>query len=175
MDWKTTIRTVPDYPQPGIQFRDITPLLQHAQHFNAMVDALAAHYVHMPLDKIVAVEARGFIIGAALASKLRLGLALARKPGKLPAAHLSEHYHLEYGDDQLQIHTDAISAGERILLVDDLVATGGTARAAVRLIQRLGGQVAHAACVIALPDLGGMQQLQQQGIQVFALCAFDGH
>lgn len=175
MDWRNSIRTVMDFPQAGIQFRDITPLLEQPVYFNAMLDALVQQYATTPLDKIVAIEARGFIIGAALASRLGLGLVLARKPGKLPAACLSEPYMLEYGEGVLQMHADAIQADERILLVDDLIATGGTALAATRLVRRLGGQLAHAAFVIDLPDLGGMQQLQQQAIQTFALCQFDGH
>jgi adenine phosphoribosyltransferase len=175
MDIRSYIRTIADYPKAGIQFRDITTLLRDATAFNATIDALALHYADTALDKVVGIEARGFIIGAALASKLGLGFLPVRKPGKLPAAALSQSYALEYGEDALEIHKDAINAGESILLVDDLIATGGTALAAVALIRQLGGVVEHAGFVIDLPDLGGLQHLQANGVQPFALCQFEGH
>ena len=171
----SVIRTIPDYPRPGIQFRDITTLLKDRVAFNAMVDALALHYAHVPLDKVAAIESRGFIIGAALASKLELGFVPVRKRGKLPAETVMQPYTLEYGEDALEIHVDAITAGEQLLLVDDLIATGGTAMAAMTLVRRLGGVVQHAAFVIDLPALGGLQQLQSAGVEPFALCQFDGH
>ncbi|WP_292822588.1 adenine phosphoribosyltransferase [Methylophilus sp.] len=175
MDLSAYIRTIADYPKAGIQFRDITTLLQDATAFNAAIDVLALHYADVALDKVVGIEARGFIIGAAVASKLQLGFVPVRKPGKLPAATISQRYTLEYGEDALQLHADAITAGERVLLVDDLIATGGTAQAAVALIRQLGGVVAHAGFVIDLPDLGGLQHLQANGVQAFALCQFEGH
>lgn len=169
------IRTIPDYPKPGIQFRDITTLLQDKQGFAAAIDALGQHYDKQGFDKVVAIEARGFIIGAALAIKLGVGFVPARKPGKLPAATISQSYTLEYGVDALELHRDAIEPGERILLVDDLIATGGTAMAAVALVRQLGGVVEQAAFVIHLPELGGMQQLNAAGVQGYALCQFEGH
>lgn len=175
IDIRASIRTIADYPKEGIQFRDITTLLKDAVAFNAAIDRLALHYADLPLDKIVGIESRGFIIGAALASKLSVGFVPVRKPGKLPAATISQTYALEYGEDMLELHQDAIANGEQVLLVDDLIATGGTALAAVGLIRRLGGEVAHAAFVIDLPDLGGMQHLQASGIQTFTLCQFEGH
>ncbi len=168
------IRTIPDYPKPGIQFRDITTLLQDKQGFAAVIDALTTHCAAFRVDKVVAVEARGFIIGAALAVRLRAGFVPVRKPGKLPAATIAQSFTLEYGTDTLELHVDAIQPGEHVLLVDDLIATGGTALAAVSLIRQLGGIVQQAAFVIDLPALGGMQQLALAGIQSFALCQFDG-
>lgn len=175
MDIRAYIRTIADYPKAGIQFRDITTLLKDATAFNTAIDTLALHYADLPLNVIVGIESRGFIIGAALASKLNVGFVPVRKPGKLPAKTITQTYALEYGEDALELHADAISAGDQVLLVDDLIATGGTAQAAVALIRRLGGVVEHAAFVIDLPDLGGMQQLQSVGVQTFVLCQFEGH
>lgn len=175
IDFSAYIRTIADYPKAGIQFRDITTLLNDAQAFNAAIDTLALHYADIALDQVVAIEARGFIIGAALASKLGLGFVPVRKVGKLPADTLKQTYALEYGEDTLEIHQDALAAGARVLLVDDLIATGGTALAAISLIRQLGAEVRHAAFVIDLPDLGGVQHLQANGVQPFALCQFEGH
>lgn len=168
------IRTIPDYPKLGIQFRDITPLLQDKQGFASILDALSAHCSKAAVDKVVAVEARGFIIGAALAARLGAGFVPVRKPGKLPAQTIKQSYSLEYGTDTLELHVDAILANERILLVDDLIATGGTALAAVGLIRQLGGVVTQAAFIIDLPDLGGMQHLANAGVKGFALYQFEG-
>jgi adenine phosphoribosyltransferase len=173
--FETLIRTIPDHPKPGIQFRDITTLLQDKQGFAAAIEALGQAYASHQFDKVVAMEARGFIIGAALAVRLGAGFVPARKPGKLPWATISQPYLLEYGSDALEVHEDAIAQGERILLVDDLIATGGTALAAVGLVRQLGGVVEQAAFVIDLPELGGMQQLAAAGVHGFALCQFSGH
>lgn len=175
IDFRAYIRTIADYPKAGIQFRDVTTLLNDAHAFNAAIDTLALHYADIALDQVVAIEARGFIIGAALASKLGLGFVPVRKAGKLPADTLKQTYALEYGEDTLEVHQDALAVGMRVLLVDDLIATGGTALAAISLIRQLGAEVVHAAFVIDLPDLGGMQHLQANGVQPFALCQFEGH
>lgn len=175
MDFHSYIRTIPNYPKEGIQFRDVTTLLKDATAFNAAIDTMALHYGDIALDKVVGIESRGFIIGAALASKLSLGFVPVRKPGKLPGNSISQAYTLEYGQDALHLHTDAIAVGERVLLIDDLIATGGTALTALTLIRQLGGIVEHAGFVIDLPALGGMQQLQIKGVQTFALCQFEGH
>jgi len=175
IDFRAYIRTIADYPKAGIQFRDVTTLLNDAHAFNAAIDTLALHYADIALDQVVAIEARGFIIGAALASKLGLGFVPVRKAGKLPADTLKQTYALEYGEDTLEVHQDALVVGMRVLLVDDLIATGGTALAAISLIRQLGAEVLHAAFVIDLPDLGGMQHLQANGVQPFALCQFEGH
>lgn len=175
IDFRAYIRTIADYPKAGIQFRDVTTLLNDAHAFNAAIDTLALHYADIALDQVVAIEARGFIIGAALASKLGLGFVPVRKAGKLPADTLKQIYALEYGEDTLEVHQDALAVGMRVLLVDDLIATGGTALAAISLIRQLGAEVVHAAFVIDLPDLGGMQHLQANGVQPFVLCQFEGH
>lgn len=171
---KSLIRTIPNYPKPGIQFRDITTLLADRQGFQQVINDFYTRYKDQNIDKIVGIEARGFIIGAALAYKLGVGFVPVRKAGKLPAETMGHDYVLEYGADRVEIHSDAIVQGERILLVDDLIATGGTAEAAAVLIQKLGGEVVECAFVIDLPDLGGVQRLQQLGLQSFALCAFEG-
>ncbi len=174
MSFKSLIRTIPHYPKQGIMFRDITTLLQDAQGFAMVIDGLVEQYKNQPIDKIAGIEARGFIIGAALAYKLGVGFVPVRKVGKLPAETISQEYELEYGLDHLEIHTDAIKAGEQVLLIDDLIATGGTAEAAVALIQKLGGELIGCGFVIDLPDLGGMHRLTAKGLNIFALCQFDG-
>jgi adenine phosphoribosyltransferase len=174
MPIKSLIRTIPHYPKPDIQFRDITTLLKDPIGLRMVIDALAAHYATQKIDKIAGIEARGFIIGAALAYKLGVGFVPIRKPGKLPAPTIGHDYSLEYGADRVEIHTDAISSGERILLVDDLIATGGTALAAVNLLHKLNAVVVGCALVIDLPDLGGAQRLRDIGIESFALCQFAG-
>lgn len=174
MPIKSLIRTVPHYPKQGIQFRDITTLLKDPIGFRMVVDALAQHYASQHIDKIAGVEARGFIIGAALAYKLGVGFVPIRKSGKLPAETIGHDYALEYGADRVEIHTDAIAQGEQVLLVDDLIATGGTAEAAAALIQKLGGVVMGCAFVINLPDLGGSTRLAESDLKPFSLCEFEG-
>ncbi len=174
MHLKSLIRTIPDYPKTGIQFRDITTLLKDAKGLQLLVDGLVEQYVDKKIDKIVGIEARGFVIGAAVAYKLGVGFVPIRKSGKLPGQTYQQEYALEYGSDVMEIHQDAIIAGERVLLIDDLIATGGTAIAAVSLIEQLGGNIVGCAFVIDLPDLGGMQRLQTLGLQTFALCQFEG-
>lgn len=164
------IRNVPDFPKPGIQFKDITTLLLHPDAYKQAVDALKARYAGRPIDAIAAVESRGFVFGAALAYVLGVPLILARKPGKLPAETISESFALEYGTDAVQMHVDAVGPGMRVLIVDDLLATGGTAAAVARLVRRLGGEVAEAAFVVELPLLGGRGALA--GIPVHALVEF---
>ena len=156
-------------------FRDITTLLKDPMGLHMVVDGLAEHFAQQKIDKIAGIEARGFIIGAALAYKLGVGFVPIRKVGKLPAETMSQSYELEYGTDTMEVHTDAITQGERMLLVDDLIATGGTAEAGVALIERLGGVVVACAFVIDLPALGGTKRLQEKGLQVFSLCEFEGH
>lgn len=155
-------------------FRDITTLLKDPKGLKVLVDGLAERYADQCVDKIVGIEARGFVIGAAVAYKLGVGFVPIRKSGKLPAQTYQQEYALEYGSDVMEIHQDAIFHGERVLLMDDLIATGGTAMAAVRLIEQLGGDIAACAFVIDLPDLGGMQRLQNLGLETFALCQFEG-
>lgn len=169
------IRTIPDFPKPGVQFRDITTLLKDRNGLHRVVEALAAGHGERGIDKIAAIESRGFIVGAALACRLRVGFVPIRKQGKLPAENFGEDYELEYGRDRLEMHRDAIAPGERVLLVDDLVATGGTAQAAARLIRTAGGSLVGCAFVIDLPDLGGRERLEALGIPVQALCEFPGH
>ena len=174
MPVKSHIRTVPHFPKPGIQFRDITTLLKDPFGFRTAIDELVQRYTGQKIDKIAAVESRGFIIAAPLAYRLGVGLVPIRKPGKLPAETVGHDYALEYGHDRIEIHTDAIAKGEKVLLVDDLIATGGTALAAASLIEKLGGEVVECAFIVDLPDVGGRKQLEHKGYRVFALCAFEG-
>ncbi len=175
IDIETLIRAVPDFPRPGIMFRDITTLLKQADAFHAVVETLGEAYLDRPIDKVAAIESRGFIIGAALAYKLKVGFVPIRKQGKLPAENFGQDYQLEYGVDRLEVHRDGIQNGEQVLLVVDLIATGGTAEAALRLIGMAGGSVVGCAFVVDLPDLGGRQKLERLGYPVFALCQFPGH
>ena len=170
---RALVRTIPDFPKPGIQFRDITTLLLDRVGLARAVDALAAT-VEEPVDLVAAIEARGFAIGGALAVKLGAGLLLIRKDGKLPGATIAEDYALEYGTDRLAMHVDACAPGARILIVDDLLATGGTALAAARLVKRAGGHIVGARFIVDLPDLGGSKALGEAGIDVRSLMAFDG-
>ena len=173
-DLKALIRTIPDFPKPGIQFRDITTLLLSAQGLATCVERMVAA-VEGPVDLVAGVEARGFLFAAALAIPLRAGVLLIRKDGKLPGATIAEDYALEYGTDRIAIHADACAPGARVLLVDDLIATGGTARAAVRLLRKAGAVVEQAQFVVDLPDLGGADLLRAEGISVTSLVAFPGH
>lgn len=170
---RALVRTIPDYPKPGIQFRDVTTLLIHAQGFAAAIEALAES-VPADVDLVAGMEARGFVVATALALKLGAGLLLIRKDGKLPGATIAEDYALEYGTDRLTMHVDACTPGARVLLADDLIATGGTALAAVRLVRRAGGEIAGARFLIDLPDLGGAARLQAEGIDTKSLLAFEG-
>ena len=175
IDIKALIRTVPGFPKPGILFRDITTLLKDADGFHEVVNRLGAAYRGRPIDKIAAIESRGFIIGAALAYSLNVGFVPIRKQGRLPAENFGCDYQLEYGADRLELHTDGIQRGEQVLLVDDLIATGGTAEAALRLIGIAGGTVVGGAFVVDLPELGGRERIERLGCPVLALCEFPGH
>ncbi len=175
MPIQSLIRTIPHYPREGIQFRDITTLLKDPVGFRLAIQELAKRYHDQELHKIAAIESRGFILGAPLAYLLGAGFVPLRKQGKLPAATLGQDYVLEYGTDRMEIHQDAVQAGERVLLVDDLLATGGTAQAATQLLTQLGAQVVECAFVIDLPELGGRKRLEGLGHAVFSLCAFEGH
>lgn len=174
-DLKNLIRTIPDYPKPGIMFRDVTTLLGDAQGFKAAIAQLAEPYRTEPVDAVAGIEARGFILGGAVADRLGCGFVPIRKKGKLPWKTIGEEYALEYGVDVIEIHEDAIRPGERVLIVDDLIATGGTAEAAAKLIRRSGGTVVGAAFIVDLPELGGVKRLREQGVPSHALMAFEGH
>lgn len=166
------IRIVPDWPEPGVLFRDITPLLRDGEAFRALIDAFAERYAQAQINAVAGIDARGFIIGAALAYRLGCGFIPVRKAGKLPFTTMCEAYSLEYGEATVEVHTDAAEAGEHLLLIDDLMATGGTVLAAARLMQRLGARIVEAAVVIDLPALGGSARLQEAGIPGFALLRY---
>ena len=174
MPLTSRIRTIPNYPKKGIMFRDITTLFKDAAGLRIAIDQMANRYLNMKIDKVAGIEARGFILGAPLAYLLGVGFVPVRKKGKLPAETVGKDYELEYGVDRIEIHTDAITRGERVLLVDDLIATGGTAEAATDLISDVGGEIVECAFVIDLPDLGGSDKLRQRGYEVFSLCQFEG-
>jgi len=174
MPIKSRIRTVAHYPKQGIMFRDITTLLKDPVGLRVTVDELVRRYAGEKIDKVAGIESRGFIIGAPLAYALGKGFIPIRKKGKLPAETIGHDYELEYGTDRIEIHTDAISPGEKVLLVDDLIATGGTAEAACKLIQNMGGQIVECCFVIDLPEIGGRARLEKHGHKVFALCEFEG-
>ena len=174
MNLADAIRTIPDYPKPGIQFRDITTLLADARAFRRAVDELVQPYAGAKIEKVAGIEARGFILGGAVAHQLSAGFTPVRKKGKLPAATLRQTYALEYGEDEVEIHLDAITAGEKVLVVDDLIATGGTAEAAIKLLRRAGAEVVGAAFAIDLPDLGGAKRIEAMGVRVQTLVKFDG-
>ncbi|MFQ5417499.1 MAG: adenine phosphoribosyltransferase [Myxococcota bacterium] len=174
MSIKSLIRTVSDYPRPGIQFRDITSLLRDAKGLRIAVDGLCEPYRADGIEKIVGIEARGFLFGVSVALQLEAGFVPVRKAGKLPAAVIGREYELEYGSDRVEVHADALAVGERVLVVDDLIATGGTATATVELIRDIGAEVVGCAFVIDLPDLGGSSRLEDLGLRVTSLCAFEG-
>ncbi len=174
MDIQSLIRTIPDYPIPGIQFRDITTLIKDAQGFRATIDRLVERYKGRRITKVVGTEARGFIFGAPLAYALGVGFVPVRKKGKLPGKTTAHEYALEYGHDRIEMHDDAIDANDQVLVVDDLLATGGTAAATVMLVRGMGGHVVECAFVIDLPDLGGRARLEKMGLAVHTLVEFEG-
>ena len=171
------IRTVPDWPAPGVQFRDITPLLQNPRVFRVLVDAFVHRYMDPALrpDLVAGLDARGFILGAVVAYELGLGFVPIRKKGKLPFTTVEETYELEYGSATVELHTDAVRPGQKVLLIDDLIATGGTMMAGRRLLEKLGGTVIEGAAIVDLPELGGSQRLKTSGLQLFTLVDFAGH
>ena len=169
------IRTIPDHPKPGVLFRDVTTLLANGPAFRQAVDELASPFANARIDKVAAIEARGFILGGAVAHGLRAGFVPLRKFGKLPHTVVGMEYELEYGTDVLEMHTDAVAAGERVLLIDDLIATGGTAEAAIKLLRGGGAGVVAAAFLVDLPDLGGAERVRRMGVPVSALVSFPGH
>ncbi len=174
MNIKDLIRTIPDYPKPGIMFRDVTTLLNDARGFRCTIDQLVQLNVVGKVDVVAGIEARGFILGGAVAHQLGKPFVPIRKKGKLPAETIGVEYALEYGTDTVEMHIDALTKGQRVLVVDDLIATGGTAEAAIKLIRQAGGEVIGASFVIDLPDLGGIKRLQDMGVETQTLCAFEG-
>ena len=174
-DLKQAVRTIADYPKPGIMFRDITTLLGDARAFRRAVDEMVQPWAGMKIDKVAGIEARGFILGGAVAHQVSAGFVPIRKKGKLPHKRVSIAYSLEYGLDEIEVHEDAITAQERVILVDDLIATGGTAEGAVKLLRQLGAEVLAACFVIDLPDLGGADKLRKLDVPVRTLLSFDGH
>ncbi|MBD3845559.1 adenine phosphoribosyltransferase [Bosea sp. SSUT16] len=175
MNLADTIRAIPDYPRPGIIFRDITTLLGDARAFRRAVDELVQPFAGLKIAKIAGIEARGFILGGAVAHQLSAGFIPVRKKGKLPGETLRVTYALEYGTDEIEVHRDAVQPGERVLLVDDLIATGGTAEGAVNLLTRLGAEVVAACFIVDLPELGGADKIRRLGVPVRTLVSFSGH
>jgi adenine phosphoribosyltransferase len=171
---KSKIRSIPDFPKKGIIFRDITTLLNDKEGFRMTVDAFIRRYSHMQIDYIAGIEARGFLIGGAIAYELRKGLVPIRKEGKLPYETVSHEYELEYGTDTIEVHIDAVKRGDRVLIIDDLLATGGTSLASAKLIEKLGGQVVELAFIVDLPDVGGRKRIQKAGYNLFTLVQFEG-
>lgn len=171
---RRTIRSVPDWPQPGVMFRDITPVLQDPRAFRVLIDLFVYRYMRQRLDLVAGVDARGFIVGSVLAYELNLGFVPVRKKGKLPFRTVAEEYSLEYGNASVEMHTDSVRTGQRVLLVDDLIATGGTMMAAIKLLQRLGANVVEAAAIIDLPDLGGSAKVAATGTPLYTVCSFEG-
>ncbi|MBK6295821.1 MAG: adenine phosphoribosyltransferase [Rhodoferax sp.] len=171
------IRTVPDWPAPGVQFRDITPLLQNAKVFRVLIDAFVHRYMDPAKrpDVVAGLDARGFILGSVVAYVLNVGFVPIRKKGKLPFTTVEETYELEYGSATVELHTDAVKAGDRVLLIDDLIATGGTMMAGKKLLEKLGAHVMEGAAIVDLPELGGSAKLQAAGLPLFTLIDFDGH
>ena len=171
---KDYIRTIVDFPHEGIMFRDVTTLFADPRGFRMAIDQLLHPYAGMKIDKVVGLEARGFILGGAIAHQLTVGFVPVRKKGKLPGATISQEYHLEYGEAIMELHSDALQPGEKVLLVDDLLATGGTAEAGITLIEKLGAEIIGCAFIIDLPELGGRSLLETLGYEVHALCEFEG-
>ena len=169
------IRTVPDWPAPGVQFRDITPLLQNPKVFRVLIDEFVHRYFDAKPDAIAGLDARGFIIGAVVAYELNVGFVPIRKKGKLPFTTVAESYELEYGSATVELHTDAVKAGDRVVLIDDLIATGGTMMAGMRLLEKLGATVIEGAAIVDLPELGGSARLRDAGLPLFTLVDFAGH
>jgi adenine phosphoribosyltransferase len=171
------IRTVPDWPAPGVQFRDITPLLQDAKVFRVLIDAFVHRYMEPALrpDVVAGLDARGFILGAVVAYELNVGFVPIRKKGKLPFTTVEETYELEYGSATVELHTDAVKAGHKVLLIDDLIATGGTMMAGKKLLEKLGANVMEGAAIVDLPELGGSQKLRDAGLPLFTLLDYAGH
>jgi adenine phosphoribosyltransferase len=174
-DLKASIRTIADYPKPGIMFRDITTLLGNARAFRRAVDELVQPWAGSKIDKVAGIEARGFIIGGAVAHQVSAGFVPIRKKGKLPHTTVRIAYSLEYGVDEMEMHEDAVVAGERVIVVDDLVATGGTAEGAVKLLRNMGAEVLAACFIVDLPDLGGAEKIRRLGVPVRTLISFEGH
>ena len=176
-DLKSHIRTVPDWPAPGVQFRDITPLLQEPRVFRVLIDAFVHRYMHPNLrpDVVAGLDARGFILGSVVAYELGLGFVPIRKKGKLPFTTVEETYALEYGSATVELHTDAVKSGQRVLLIDDLIATGGTMMAGKKLLEKLGASVVEGAAIVDLPELGGSDRIRATGLQLFTLVSFEGH
>lgn len=172
---KQHIRTVPDWPQAGVQFRDITTLLQDPQIFRVLIDIFLARYADAKLDLVAGMDARGFILGSVVAYELNIGFVPIRKKGKLPFTTVSESYELEYGSATVELHTDACKAGDRVLLIDDLIATGGTMMAGKKLLERLGATVVEGAVIVDLPELGGSKLIEDSGLPLFKVCDFGGH
>jgi adenine phosphoribosyltransferase len=170
---RNAIRSVPDWPKQGVTFRDITPVLQDPRSFRVLIDLFVYRYMRQRLDLVAGVDARGFILGSVLAYELNLGFVPVRKKGKLPFTTVAEEYTLEYGNAGVEMHTDSVRPGQRVLLIDDLIATGGTMVAASKLLQRLGANVVEAAAIIDLPYLGGSTQLKETGLQIYTVCQFN--
>ena len=169
------IRTVPDWPAPGVQFRDITPLLSTPRVFRVLIDEFVHRYFDVRPDAIAGLDARGFIIGSVVAYELNIGFVPIRKKGKLPFTTVQESYELEYGSATVEMHTDAVKPGDRVVLIDDLIATGGTMMAGRRLLERLGATVIEGAAIVDLPELGGSARLRDSGLALFTLVDFEGH
>ena len=172
---KSHIRTVPNWPEAGVQFRDITPLLQNPKVFRVLIDAFVHRYMDQRPDVVAGLDARGFILGSVVAYELNVGFVPIRKKGKLPFTTVAETYELEYGSATVELHTDAVKPGDKVLLIDDLIATGGTMMAGKRLLERLGATVMEGAAIVDLPELGGSARLKSQGLALFTLLDFDGH
>ena len=172
---KNAVRTIPDWPQKGIMFRDITPLFQNARVLRSTLDQFVHRYMEEEIDLIAGIDARGFLLGVTLAYELKRGFIPVRKKGKLPFETISEEYELEFGRATVELHRDAVSPGQKVIIMDDLIATGGTMLAAIKLIRKLGGEVREVCAIIDLPDLGGSEKIRAAGVNVYSACSFDGH